>query len=256
MIKGKFSKQFLWIGMCLFSYFISPTASLASEQITLQTILHNPAALKAIAQHIYDQPGAVDAIQKKQASEHGSHAKLLWQTYDRSMIGAGKTYSTPSKFKDFIQSGNQAQTYAQLKDLKSTVLKDLIGKKDNGFYSDQEIAQIPAIIQETINDGIFGAAPSGGQPQTVNRFSVTLNKNFGEICTRPGNTATNAADACSPADKFIVVFNANDIFKDIITSQNYDSWKNKGLKGEILTIVQKIDNKEIFIYVLLNTHCN
>jgi hypothetical protein len=219
----------------------TPTA-VSSEPINLEKILTKSDVLKEIAQSIFNQPGAINAIKAKVTAEHGPNAKTVWQNFDRTMIGQGKTYTAPGNFKTFIQTGQNVNTYPQLQALNAAELKDLIGKRVNTFYTQNELDNMQTTAQNAINSGTYGPNP-GGQQQTPNNFAITYNINYGEICTRPNNDnsglslATNDQGACVPAPRVIIIFEADTIFKNIISNQDYTTWKNIPASGKIISIL-------------------
>lgn len=242
MIKSKFMTKFIVLSTCIVINCTYTPSTYASEPINLEKILTNPDVLKEIAQEIVDQPGALDAIKAKLTAEHGPNAKTVWQTYDKSMLGQGKAFTGPAAFATFIKSGNNIVAYPQLQTLTRDDLRSLIGKKINTFYTQNELNSMGTSVQNAINLGSYGPN-QGGQQQTPNNFAITYNIGYGEICTRPSsdNTglaiATNDQGACLPATRIIIIFEADTIFKNIISTQDYTAWKNIPSSGKIISIM-------------------
>jgi hypothetical protein len=218
------------------------TSTVASEPINLEKILTNSGVLKEIAQKIFNQPTALNAIKAKLIAEHGPNAKTVWQAYDKTMLGNDKTFSGPAQFATFIKSGNNIAIYPQLQSLTRDDLRSLIGKKVNTFYAQNELDNMQTTVQNAINSGTYG--PNlGGQQQTPNNFAITYNIGYGEICTRPNTNdsglpiATNDQGACLPATRVIIIFEADTFFENIISNQDYTTWKTIPPSGKIVRIM-------------------
>ncbi len=220
--------------LLLIHFFYLNSTHASDQKISDQDIFKRHDILKKIATKICRNSNNIIKIRKKLREEHGPSAKSLWQEYDQNMIG-GENFSEYQTLKSHIRSN--LTKYSGLHSINTGKLKQLLGKKSSTFYSLNEINDIGTVINEAIEKGVYGPY-SGGHSGKDYTFGISFNKNFGEKCLRgDDNKATNALNTCSPATSVLIIFKASDFFKEIISSNSWDSWEKKtSLTGEILSI--------------------